>query len=260
MIEMHMVCELLCQKVNYAEKKPWKGELPTHPRQQAVVEHFRAKKATFSNYMAGNSCRFEMKPRSRYKLRQEGIPLERYCLEDPCIYDRTKYKGKGDAFIIIPYARKEMKLKIRGKVPKEFRGQTDKKKIQTELKLMQKLVLDTGTHSSRLKFFKLRYMEVRKKGKFGHSIGAGIHKFQTRYDSSGSCGDVFFFGPLNEIPSKADYFQSEMDDLNFENSTSRWRRSLKRRFLRALEHVRNRINDLHNRVASWLVHTFYLTL
>ncbi len=49
--------------------------------------------------------------------------------------------------------------------------------------------------------------------------------------------------------------------VNYENSTSIRRCSLKRRFLRALERVRNRINDLHNKaVASWLVHTSHLVL
>ncbi len=63
--EMHRVRDLLSKKENYAEKKPWKDEIPAHPKQQEMAEYFRAKKATLSNCMAGNSCRFEMKPRSR---------------------------------------------------------------------------------------------------------------------------------------------------------------------------------------------------
>ncbi len=34
---------IFSKKVNYAEKKSWKDELPTHLKQQAVAEYFRAK-------------------------------------------------------------------------------------------------------------------------------------------------------------------------------------------------------------------------
>ncbi len=96
MAEIHRVRELLCKKVNYAEENPWKDELPTHSKQQAVAECFRAKKATLSNYMAGNNCGYDMKPRSRYKSRQETVPWEPYRFEDQRTYDRAKHKGKGD--------------------------------------------------------------------------------------------------------------------------------------------------------------------
>ncbi len=38
---------------------------------------------------------------------------------------------------------------------------------------------------------------------------------------------MFSFSPLNEILVKADNFQSEMDGLNYENSTSRQAKSEK---------------------------------
>ena len=226
-----------------------------------MAEFFSAKRAALSNLQRENIERFQMRRRSRFKSRQETVAFERFRVEDEREYVRREHKGTGNASISIMYQGRPMRLKIRGKVPRELRGRMDQQTIRTEVRLTR----------TRLGYW-YAFVQIEVPQTYIHSDGGaeatgpvcaldpGVRKFQSWYDSSGSCGDVGEFGPLEEILAKADGLQSEMTALRRGNSSYRQRRHLRRRFLRALERVRNRIADLQNKVASWLVHRFRLTL
>lgn len=252
--EMRRVRTLLSASEHF-DAKPWKGECPSLTRQQAVEEYFRAKKAALSNLRAGNISHFSIEKKSRFKALQETIPWERYRFVDERVYDRPNHKGRGSAYISIPYDRKEMRLRIRGKVPSVLRGRVDPKSIRTEVKLSR----------TRLGYwYAFIQVEIPQVPRYPDTpegdvvaLDPGVRTFQTWYSSDGSCGEVGKQESLEEALHRADNIKSELDTFS---GRSRSKRHLRRRFLRALERVRNRVADLHNKVASWLVHRFRLIL
>ncbi len=67
--EKRWVRKLLTGKVAPNGLNEWKNVAPCHPKQQAVDEFFRAKKAALSNVSAGNTSQFKMQRCQRFKSR-----------------------------------------------------------------------------------------------------------------------------------------------------------------------------------------------
>eukprot|EP01084_Bolivina_argentea_P256562 432003_1 len=147
--EKNRVRKLLTGKVAPNGLNEWKNVAPCHPKQQAVDEFFRAKKAALSNVSAGNASQFKMKCCQHFKSRRESLSLERYKFVDSRDYC-TSSKGMGEASIVSKsgmdkFTRErfnlqdipsELSLRIKGPVPREFRGRQDSSFVREEIKIV----------------------------------------------------------------------------------------------------------------------------
>ena len=92
------------------------------------------------------------------------------------------------------------------------------------------------------------------------ALDPGVRSFQTVYGTDGVVTQIGeSFDPIEEALQKADHRQSLLAK-HGKNVNARKRRHLKRHWLRALEKVRNRIRDLHNKVAHWLCEHYRVIL
>ena len=246
---------ILTKQGNYRVLKPWKDQCPSHPKQQAVETFFEAKRAAISNVSAGNQARFQMGYKNRFKMRQETIPFERYRFADERTYlspGSKKYTG-GEAYIGIPYQNKEMRLRIKGKVPAILRGRVDQKSVRKEIKIIR----------TRLgEYFAVVSVETPQTSLYQNdptgdmvSFDPGSKTFLTWHSNDGTWGEIGKFDPQEALLRKADRLKSDLDGLGKTKSCS-WRRRMRRRFLATLEKVRNRTEDLHNKVCSWVTKRF----
>jgi transposase len=232
----------LTKKSEYtAAGKAWKDDATCHVKQQAVEEYFRAKKAALSNFAAGNNAGFTMRKRSKFKSRCETVPFEGYKLSD-C----------GDsAFIAVRGLDGE--LRVRGHLPKELVGREDTKLEREEIKLVR----------TRLGYY-YAIISIQVQQKQGSADGVcamdpGQRTFQTWYSDTGRCGKVGKFDPQQVLLQKADGLASRLK-LKGPQKNAGWRRRIRRQFLRTLEKVRNRTEDLHHKVASWMAASVRLIL
>ena len=269
--EESRVRALLTGKVDNGGDKEWKNIAPCHPKQQAVAEFFRNKRSALANLIAGHNNGFTMHRKSRFKSRQESLPLEKYKFNDNRVYSSRNKKGKGEASIsILPGLNKEQrgewglgreeKLRIKGPVPREFRGRRDEAFLREEIKILRTRLGD---------YYAVVSFVVKQTSRFEDEFGTacsfdpGNRVFLSWYSEDGTCGDIGrSFAPLEEMLGKADDMQARLAREKNENNPHKasWRRRRKRIFLRLLQRVRRRIDDLHNKVASWCVNRFRLIL
>jgi len=91
--KMFEVRAALTNLSNLSEEEQWLKELPTLPRQRAVEEYFTQKKTALER-AAQTGKGFEMKRKSKFGVRQECVPMERYRISSSrrCVsvtYSRT---------------------------------------------------------------------------------------------------------------------------------------------------------------------------
>jgi len=241
--ELYRVRTLLTKKENYAEKAPWKDTLPSLAKQKAVEEFFQGKKEALKRCAKGGIFRFAMKKRSRFKDRQQTISFERH-----------QISGSG-RFVNAVIDRKKVSFRVRGKVPSEFK---DTEMLRKEMKMVK----------TRLgKWFLVVPIVISMKPKYAGrddgevcALDPGVRSFQTVYGTDGVVTQIGeSFDPIEEALHKADYRQSLLTK-HGKNVNARKRRHLKRHWLHALEKVRNRIRDLHNKVAHWLCENYRVIL
>ena len=220
----------------------WMDDATTHTKQQAVEEFFRAKRAAYANVANGTQQQFTMQRRSKFKARQETVPLERYALKTTGGAPTVRVSGVSG------------ELKIRGKVPRELAGRNDATMLREEVKLTR----------TRLGYYYLaitvQIPQKPAKGGDAVALDPGARTFQTWYSDNGTCGKVGKFGPLQDTLNHADGLKSKLDKGKAAGKPYAWRRRIHRQFLRALEKVRNRVTDLHHKVGSWLCSSFGLIL
>lgn len=241
---------LLTKRENYYNVgKNWKDRCPSHTKQQAVEEYFKAKKTGMKMVHEKKMKRFDLKFKSRFKMTRETIPFERYSLKKPSPESKQE--------LVIPYQGKSIGFRISGKLPKEFRDRDDPKSLRKEVKI---------TRTRLGKYYVHIPTEVEQKSKFpGESEGElisfdpGSKTFLTYHTPDGSWGEIGTFKKQEELLHEADRMRSKMDSGN-SGKTCRSRRHLRRKFLGILEKVRNRTADLHNKVCSWVVNNFQVVL
>jgi hypothetical protein len=235
--------------------KAWKNDVPTYLKQQAVAEFFRAKKAAYANLAAGHQQHFEMGRRSKFASRQETIPFERYRVVDRGTSTHapgTPSRRKDAAHIVVPFQRSELCLRVRGRLPRELRGRRDTASVREEAKVVR----------TRLGYYYVvltvqiaqRARPTTQLGQFC-ALDPGVRTFQTWYTEANRCGKIGRFEPMQRLLEEADRLISERARLGPRRRAT-WRRSIRRRFLRRLEKVRNCIADLHHKAASWLARNF----
>ena len=105
----------------------WKDKCPCHIKQQAVEEYFQGQKDQDDDGGNEKAYPFQRKLQDKSsKAPQETIPFERYAFQ----------KGITAKYTInIPYMGSQLVLKIKGKVPKEFRGRNDTSSVRKEIKI-----------------------------------------------------------------------------------------------------------------------------
>ncbi len=81
-MDKNRVRKLPTGKVERNGLNKWKNVAMCHPKQQAMEEFFQAKKADSLNKSTGYVSQFALTWRSRFKSRQESLPLERYKFVD----------------------------------------------------------------------------------------------------------------------------------------------------------------------------------
>lgn len=241
--EMRRIRSLLTKKENYQETKPWKDDLPSYPKQKAVHSYFQSKKEGMKRVSEGKIKHFEIRKKSRFKSRQQTIPFEKHAINNRMIKTVVN--------------RKELKFWIKGKIPKAIKNRRDEKCLRTEMKLM---MTRTG------KFFVVVPITIKQSSKHvedhGHicALDPGVRTFQTIYGTDGTVAQIgTSFSHVDSLLKKADALQSSIAKKT-STRNSRQKRQAKRRWLRHLEKVRNCVNDLHNKVASWLCNHYRLIL
>lgn len=226
--EMYRVRALLTKKENYiAQQKKWKEDAPGHTMQQAVAGFFTAKKAAYSNLAANNIDHFQMRYKSKFGVQQETVPFERYKLVERQL-QISGVKGQ---------------LKIRDKkLPAAFRNRIDTTLVREECKISR----------TRLGYYyAILTYEVTQKETTTEDICAidpGVRTFISWYSQNGNCGKIGQFQPQQELLQKADKLQQQLALGKKNNRNYKWRRRKQRQFLRTLERVRNRTDDLHHKV------------
>jgi putative transposase len=213
----------------------WKKDAPSHTRQQAIDEFIRSKNACFSNLRNGNINHFKMGYRSKWKSRQETIPLEGYTLHG---------------------TKKNYNVRLFGiKTPFKIRD----KKIPRELNLDKRVREEVKMTRTKLGYYYLHFLvELDQRETTSTSAVAmdpGVRTFQTWYSDTYGYGKVGNFDPQQILLEKADNLQSKLKT-DGKNKNASWRRSLKRRFLRVLERVRHRTRDMHRKLSSFFCKTF----
>jgi transposase len=241
-----------------AQGKAWKNEAPTHTKQQAVAEFFNAKRAAFANHAVGNIAHFEMRKRSKFRSRQETMPFEHYKVTDGTSSHAagTATRARESAFISLMSKRQEVKLRVRGLLPKELRGRKDESMIREEIKI---------TRTRLGYYYAIVSIQVPQRPRPSTGLGnfcaldPGVRTFQTWYTERERCGKMGSFAPMQEELRKADHIKSLLDTEGTSHK-ARWRRALRRRFLRHLEKVRNCVADLHHKTATWMARNFRVIL
>ncbi len=208
--------------------------------------------------------------RRRFKNRQESLPLEKYKFVDGRDYC-TSNKGKGMASIIKSGMDKftrerfnlqdipsELSLRIKGPVPREFRGRQDGSFVREEIKTVRTRL---GEYFTIISF--AVQQEAKMTGRTGTlcSFDPGNRVFLSWYSEDGTCGEIGgSFAPNEDLLRKADGIKSVLARERNEGKLHRasWRRSRKRNIFRLLERVKCHVDDLHNKVASWVVGRFRL--
>ena len=249
------------------ENLDWLKSIPSLTRQTAVEEFFRSKRAAITNVSRGNARRFTMRYRSKAKSRQESISFERFKVHSNPVKAKThhvkkkrgkKYKPKiaarPSARIIIADQRKEMNIKIRkGDIPKELQGICDDVFRRNEIKIIR----------TRLGYYyAIILVEIAAKTTSSSEVCAldpGCRTFQTWYSDRGRCGMMGKFEKQQVLLKKADSLKSKMDREG-QHKHSTWRRHIRRQYLRVLEKVRNRTDEIHKKTASFLTKTFRIIL
>ena len=236
--EMRRVRTLLTKKENYIERTPWKDNLASLGKQKAVEDFFQAKTEALKRVAKGVISHFSMRKRSRYRDQQHTIPFERHQITN---------SGR---FVYVIIDRKKVAFRIRGRVPKEFMHRNDEEMLRKEIKMVK----------TRLgKWFLAIPVVIKMEPKYEGSedgevcaLDPGVRTFQTVYGTDGAVTQIGeSFDPIEEALHKADHHQSVLAKYG-KRANARKRRHLRRHWLRALEKVRNRIRDLHNKVAHWL--------
>ncbi len=95
------------------------------------------------------------------------------------------------------------------------------------------------------------------------SFDPGNRVFLSWYSEDGSSGEIgSSFAPIEDLLLRADRVKSRLDHEKNEGNPRRssWRRYQKRLFFRLLQRVRRRVDDLHYKVAAWVVRNFRLVL
>ena len=236
----------MTKKENYMEEKPWIANLPSLGRQQAIEEFFKAKKENLKRCAAKKIKRFHMQKKSKYRSRQECVPFERH-----------RIRGKA---IELCVDRKPLPFRIVGKLPKEFRERNDGEFLRKEVKLIK----------DRLgKWYIAVPVAIGLKPCEKETICAldpGVRTFQTAYGTDGAIHHIgSSFQKIEEELLKADEWISRHAKIkDFQNLTQKERKKKKQnyryRYLRCFERVRNRISDLHHKVASWLCKHYRIIL
>jgi len=245
----------------------WLRDIPSLTRQTAVDEFFRAKRAATTNVSRGNAHHFTMRYRSKAKSRQESVSFERFKVCSTLVKSKAhharkkrvkKHKPKiaaqPSAHIILADQRKDMKIKVRkGDIPRELRGVWDDVFRRNEIKIIR----------TRLGYYyAIILVEIPEKTTNSSEICAldpGCRTFQTWYSDQGRCGMIGKFEKQQILLKKADSLKSKMD-IESQHKHSTWRRHIRRQYLRVLEKVRNRTDEIHKKTASFLAETFRIIL
>ena len=257
-------------------EKEWKNVAHSYSKNSAIDRYVTARSAAFSNLDARNINHFEMRPRSRFKSRQEEVAFEHYRFDDQRDYSRTR-KGSGEAFISINTGLdnktrerfylsdigKVMHLRIKGPVPREFRGRQDAKTKREDIRIVR---------TRQGEYFAVVQFVVQQEPRFNTQIGTtcsfdpGARTFLTWYSEDGTFGDICSdrtdsWGQIKSMLASADHIQSLLarDDRAGKRAKKR-RRRRKRARRRLFQRVRERIKDLHRKVASWCTRRFRLIL
>ena len=244
--------KLLTNKDNYHEKgQQWKDSCPNHAKQQAVEEFFKNKKTALDLVVNGKLKSFDIGHKSRYRCRQETIPFERFMINKV-----DESEGPSRSLISTVYKRKPMEFKVMGKLPKVFMGRNDTAFTRTEMKV-------TKTRTG--KYYAIVSYEVTQTSRFPELHGdmvafdPGAKTFLTYHSPDGTWGEIGTFEKQQELLVMADRLKSRLKKEG-SRKTSRWRRHLQRRMLKLFEKVRNRTQDLHNKICSWVVNTYRVAL
>ncbi len=243
---------LLTNKPNYYEKgQQWKDSCPSHAKQQAVEEFFKNKKTALDLVANEKLKAFKIGYKSRYRCRQETIPFERSMIKKV-----DQPNAPSGSFICTVYNRKPMEFKVMGKIPKVFTDRNDTAFTRTEMKI-------TKTRTG--KYYAIVSYEVPQSSRFPELYGdmvafdPGAKTFLTYHSPDGTWGEIGTFEKQERLLVMADRLKSTLKTDGCSN-TSRWRRHLKRRVLKLFEKVRNRTEDLHNKICSWVVNTYRVVL
>ena len=244
-VEMRKWRTKLTKKENYMQQRPWVDGLPCHARQDAVSSFFAAKKTQLKRCALGKITHFNMRKKSRYRDRQECIPFERH---------RVVASEKTIETCI---DRKPLTFRVVGKLPKELRGRNDTAFLRREIKLIKtrlgqyfvSVPLEMDQHPTRFQ---------QDEGNVC-AMDPGARTFQTVYATDGTVAQIGeSFDELDRSLKRADLLQKYLDTMK--GLSGRRRRHIKRRKLRLLQRVRNRVNDLHNKVVHWLCTTYRVIL
>lgn len=228
------------------ETKPWIAKLPSLARQQAIEEFFKAKKENLKRCAAKKIKRFHMQKKSKYRSRQECVPFERYRIRS------NKVEVCVD--------RKPLPFRVVGKLPKEFRKRNDNEFLRKEVKLIKDrlgkwyiaIPVAIGIQTSNKETI--------------CALDPGVRTFQTAYGTDGAIHHIgSSFQNIEEELLKADEWISRHAKIkDFPHLTQKERKKKKQnyryRYLRCFERVRNRISDLHHKVASWLCKHYRIIL
>lgn len=243
---------LLTKKDNYHERgQQWKDSCPTHAKQQAVEEFFKNKRTALDLVVNGKLKAFKIGHKSRYRCRQETIPFERFMIKKVDQSDRLSR-----SLICTAYDRKPMEFGVMGKIPKVFTDRNDTVFTRSEMKV-------TKTRTGR--YYAIVSYEVPQTSRFPELHGdmvafdPGAKTFLTYHSPDGTWGEIGTFEKQQELLVTADRIKSRLMKDGSCN-TSRWRRHLRRRMLKLFERVRNRTEDLHNKICSWVVNTYRVVL
>ena len=238
---------ILTKKSNYYNiGQFWKDKCPCHTKQQAVEEYFKAKKTGMMMVATKKMKKFKISFKSRFKSIQETIPFERYSIK------QREY----NCDITVPYQGKQLTLRVKGKMPKEFRDRNDKSSIRKEIKITRTRL---GVYYVNIPF------ELEQVPKYSDDKGdmisfdPGSKTFLTYHSPDGTWGEIGKFEEQKKLLEKSDKLRSKLDkECKFKGS--RWRRRTRRKMLGIQQKVRNRTSDLHNKICSWAVNSYRLIL